>query len=173
MSEKLQNHSTVVLFGKVVDDLKIEPEKKSGSKSNDKPQFARIYGFSYGGAYYEMASATLLVVHGNGTSVSSVDVPGPESGGDKFIKSLKAWEYDRTAHTMRMDMDSGSIEELLLGDTGDGGPGMSGARVSGARVSGARVSGARVSGARVSGARVSGARVSGARVSGLKSDADD
>ena len=172
MAEKLNDHSEIVLFGKVVDDLTIDSGKKT--RSSDKPQFARVYGFSYGGAYYEMAGATLLVVQGNGVSSSSANVPGPKNeGGNNFLKDMRAWSYDRTDPSMRMDMESGSLEELLLGDMGDGGPGMSGARVSGARVSGARVAGARVSGARVSGARVSGARVSGARVSGMKSDADD
>lgn len=169
MSEKLQNLTEVVLFGKIVEDLEID----SGKKSRDKPKLARIYGFSYDGSYYEMAATTMIVVHGNGTPASSAQVAGPTSGGEKFLKSLNTWEYDLTSPSMRLDVSTGSIEDLLMGDSGDGGPGMSGARVSGARVSGARVSGARVAGARVSGARVAGARVSGARVSGLKNDADD
>ena len=82
--------------------------------------------------------------------------------GFQFADDLIVWSYDKADYTIRMDVDTGMFEQVLLDlfFGGDGG-GPSGARVSGARVSGARVSGARVSGARVSGARVSGARLSG------------
>ncbi|MDD9908466.1 MAG: pentapeptide repeat-containing protein [Ahrensia sp.] len=164
MKETLSSHTDVVLFGKLVEDLTIKTKEKT-----DKPGFARIYGFSYGGAYYEMAVPVLFLVHGNGTAATQAAVPGPGlDDDDPFYKSLKVWTYDQAEQTMRLDMDSGTFEQLLLADDGEGGPGLSGARVSGARVAGARVSGARVAGARVSGARVSGARVSGARVSGAR-----
>jgi len=150
------------LFGKIVEDLKIVPEKKPAASNT--PAFARIYGFSFGGTYYEMDGATMFLVHGKGDPAEKTAVPGPGlDDDDPFYASLRTWAYDKSEKTMRLDMDSGTFEQILLGDGGDGGPGVSGARVSGARVSGARVSGARVSGARVSGARISGARLSGAR----------
>jgi uncharacterized protein YjbI with pentapeptide repeats len=84
-----------------------------------------------------------------------------------FADGLRVWSYDSADFSIRLDMETGTFEQILLDLMGDdGGAAVSGARVSGARVSGARVSGARVSGARVSGARVRGARVKGARVGG-------
>jgi hypothetical protein len=69
-----------------------------------------------------------------------------------FADKLKVWSYDKADYTIRMDVETGMFEQVLLDIFfGGGGPGVSGARVSGARVSGARVSGARVSGARLSG----------------------
>ncbi len=187
MAETLLSPSGITLFGRVVEDIHVDPSDKShdpsdgssagtesglmkqvteGKKSDDSAaRLARIYGFSYEGAYFEMAGATLFLVHGKGVKASEVSVPGPNSRDEPFYRNLKAWSYDRTDQTMRLDVDSGSFEQVLLSTVGDGGD-VSGARVSGARVAGARVSGARVSGARVSGARVSGARVSGARISG-------
>ncbi|MCV0428279.1 MAG: pentapeptide repeat-containing protein [Roseibium sp.] len=164
MSEKLNSSSTIVLYGKIVEDLKVVPEKKGTSgPAGSGPAIARIYGFSFGGAYYEMGSAVLFAVEGKGELASKVEVPGPGlDDDDPFYKSLRCWSYDKSAQTLRMDLDTGTFEQVLLSDA-DGGMGVSGARVSGARVSGARVSGARVSGARVSGARISGARLSGAR----------
>ncbi|MEM1288709.1 MAG: pentapeptide repeat-containing protein [Pseudomonadota bacterium] len=163
MTEKLQAQADVVLFGKLVEDVTIKAPAKTAPA--DKPGFARIYGFSFGGAYYEMGSATLMLVHGPGDAATGVAVPGPGlDDDDPFYKSLMCWTYAKSTQTTRLDVDSGTFEEVLLSEAAaEGGMGMSGARVSGARVSGARVSGARVSGARVSGARISGARLSGAR----------
>jgi hypothetical protein len=160
MTETLSAHSTVVLFGKIVEDLKVTPEKKGSSRSSaNGPAIARIYGYSFGGTYYEMAGPVLFAVQGKGEPASRVEVPGPGlDDDDPFYKSLQCWSHDKSEQTIRMDLDSGTFEQVLLSDGGDGGMGVSGARVSGARVSGARVSGARVSGARVSGARLSGAR---------------
>lgn len=161
MPETLNSNSTVVLFGKTVEDLKIISAKKSGAGV---PSIARIFGFSFGGEYVSMATPTLFVVHGRGEPASKAEVPGPGlDDGDPFYKALKTWSYQKSEESMRLDMDSGTFEQILLSDPIEGGSGVSGARVSGARVSGARVSGARVSGARVSGARISGARLSGAR----------
>ncbi len=165
MPEKLRTQSHVVLFGKIVDDLKVDDGKKE--TDTGKARVARVYGYSFGGVYHEMMGAALIVVHGKGTPALSSDVPGPHLDDDNpFYKSLQVWTYDHSDQTTRLDVESGTFEQVLLADGGDGGPGVSGARVSGARVSGARVSGARVSGARVSGARVSGARISGARDAG-------
>ncbi|WP_299402098.1 pentapeptide repeat-containing protein [uncultured Roseobacter sp.] len=126
--------------------------------SKEGKQFARIYGFTYDGAYYEIPTPVLFTVKDDGVDADTVAVPGPNPKNAKFFASLKAWTVKQTEETVRLDVDQGKFEDVLLGMVGgDGAAGVSGARVSGARVSGARVSGARVSGARVSGARISGA----------------
>ncbi|MEO0328960.1 MAG: pentapeptide repeat-containing protein [Pseudomonadota bacterium] len=158
MSETLKSHAEIVLFGKVVEDLLVSSENKPRKNNDNDAVVARIYGFSYGGAYYEMDGPTLFVVGGEGKNAMDADVAGPGlDDDDKFYASLKTWTYGQHERSTRMDVESGTFEQLLLQGGGDGG-GMSGARVSGARVSGARVSGARISGARLSGARLSGAR---------------
>ncbi len=189
MPETLLSASNIVLFGRVVEDVSISAPKGNKSHNPSKAmskgtlsglqrqltrtelgdltanareslaKFARIYGFSYEGAYFEVGVPVLFLVHGDGVAPSEIKVPGPDSDDENFYKDLRAWSYDRSDETMRLDIDSGTFEQTLLSTIGgDGGPGVSGARVSGARVSGAWVSGARVSGARVSGARISGAR---------------
>jgi hypothetical protein len=145
------------------------------------PKFARIYGFSYQGIYNDLPSPALFLVHGDGTPATEAKTEGgganraraprePSLTGIaatdfQFADDLRVWAYDQSDYTIRMDMDSGMFEDILLDPFFNGD--------SGSRVSGARVSGARVSGARVSGARVSGARVSGARLSGGRGDASD
>ena len=135
---------------------------------------ARIYSFSYEGAYYDLPQPALFLVHGEGLLVTNASPKNKEGGGApgssiapgepsltgvaaadfQFADGIRVWSYDKADHTIRMDVETGQFEDVLLNMFfGGGGPAVSGARVSGARVSGARVSGARVSGARLSGGR--------------------
>ncbi len=138
--------------------------------------FARVYGFSYEGDYFDLPSPTLFLVHGDGELASqkgkdqSEDNPSnrsraprdPSIGGMaaanfQFADDIRVWNYDKADYTIRMDVASGMFEQVLLDATlGDGSFGVSGAKVSGAKVSGAKVSGAKVSGAKVSGAKARG-----------------
>ena len=176
MGETLLDASKVVLFGFVMDDLKHQPLSAKSAKdekgvgnthlladqlnNGTGTKFARIYGYSYVGKYYELEVPTILLVHGNGTLVKNLnaELTAIAAQDFDFAGTLKSWAYDQADFSIRLDMSSGPLSQLLLDPEGDGGGGVA---VSGARVSGARVSGARVSGARVSGARVSGARLSG------------
>lgn len=155
MSESIFSSTSIVLFGREVDDLAVVKNDPAPAKtfSKEKHQFARIYGFTYDGIYREIPTPVLFMVKGEKVAASEVDVPGPDPKEKKFFASLFAWTVKQTDETVRLDVDQGKYENILLGMIGDGMGGVSGARVSGARVSGARVSGARVSGARISGAR--------------------
>lgn len=137
--------------------------------------FARIYGFSYEGTYYELPRPVLFMVHGDGVPASEARTgrlgvvrraraPGdPSSTGlaaadFQFAEDLKVWSYDKADYTIRMDVETGMFEDILLAAFfGDGG-GVSGAKVSGAKLSGAKLSGSRISGAKVSGAKLWGGR---------------
>lgn len=141
--------------------------------THDNPTIARIYSFSYEGGYYDLPQPALFLVHGPGERVTKVPVsrrepvkgeardplparaPGEPSltglaaADFQFVDGIMAWSYDKADHTIRMDVETGEFEDVLLNMFfGRGGPAVSGARVSGARVLGARVSGARLSGGR-------------------------
>lgn len=197
MPETLRSPSSVLLFGREVLDLEVLGPKKLKDKIKDRkveqpfegvqegkdseqkeqpgtdsPRFARIYGFSYEGAYYDLPTPTLFLVHGDGVEASKAikvkEIPGGESLARapgsvsrtglaamdfQFAKDLRVWSYDQADYTIRMDVASGRFEQVLLGPELDDDSIealMSGQRV---RVSGQR---ARVSGQR---ARVSGQRV--------------
>jgi hypothetical protein len=186
MSETLLSGSSITLFGRVVDDLSVDasraapPETPKGIRSalqvqldkpegND-PKFARIYGFSYGGVYYEILRPTLFLVHGDGVDGTKVEQPGPDTEDTPFYsKNLRAWAYDHAEQTIRLDYSAGRFEQVLLDMTAD----ESFAQPMRTSVAGSRVAGSRVSGSRVSGSRVSGSRVSGSRVSGSRLDGSD
>jgi hypothetical protein len=191
MPETLLSPSNVLLYGRVVEDLQItQPNHNpfiAGARRRGGPNreladqladeeavFARIYGFSWEGTYYELPQPALFLVHGpgenvtpaspdrKGTLVNQARAPGDPSVSGmvatdiQFSDDVKVWSYDKADQTIRMDTEAGEFEDVLLAPFFNGG--VSGARVAGARVSGARVSGARVSGARLSGARVTGGR---------------
>ncbi len=133
-------------------------------------RFARIYGFSYEGTYYELPNPTLFLVHGEGESATDNAPPdqasrapfdpsrsGVAAADFQFANDIMVWAYDKADYTIRMDVETGMFEQVLLDAFFDGGgPAVSGAKVSGAKVSGAKVSGAKVSGAKVSGAKARG-----------------
>lgn len=145
-------------------------------------RFARIYAFSYEGAYFELPNPTLFLVHGDGESVTDGNLPGglasraptnPSRSGVaaadfQFADDIQVWAYDKADYTIRMDVETGMFEQLLLdmASDGDGFGGVAGASVRGASVRGASVRGASVRGASVRGASVRGASVRGASVRG-------
>ncbi len=149
------------------------------------PVFARIYGFSYDGLYHELTRPTNFLVHNDGVPISSSDFGSvlsrsprdPEQTGIgaadfQIAGRIRVWTYDKADFTVRMDLDGGMFEEVLLGfefgggDDPDGDGSVGGGRVGGGRVGGGRVGGGRVGGGRVGGGRVGGGRVGGGRVGG-------
>lgn len=182
--------SGIYLFGRKVDELSIRKSvesegrlKRGGDNNLLKRQLdangrslARIYAFSFEGNLFEMTRPTIFLVHGPGMNVEEIpDSPGleliarsppsPTTTGmgsqiGSFARLLRVWLYDKGDYTLRLDLASGTFEQMLLGpETGDYSAFGGAARSSGARSSGARSSGARSSGARSSGvmARSSGA----------------
>ncbi len=143
------------------------------SQLNLSAQFARIYGFAYEGTYYELPEPTVFLVHGDGepaAAASGVNARAPLEPSKSGVASadyqvsddIKVWSYDKADYSIRMDVMTGMLEQILLDIYfGFDSPAISGAKVSGAKVSGAKVSGAKVSGAKVSGAKVSGAKARG------------
>ena len=131
--------------------------------------FAKIYGFSYEGKYYDLARPTLFLVHGDGEQITEDDAGAgvsrearaPRRPGDiglsvadfQFSDEMRVWAYDKADYTIRMDVEAGMFEQVLMEAELD--EEAIEAFYSGQR---ARVSGQR---ARVSGQR---ARVSGQRV---------
>jgi hypothetical protein len=95
-------------------------------------QLARIYAFSYEAGYYDLARPTIFLVHGEGIEPEGVSgtltpdqrklsrMPG-ETGRTglatqegSFAGGIKAWAYDRADFTIRLDMEGGSFDSLLL-----------------------------------------------------------
>jgi len=95
-------------------------------------RFARIYGFSFEGHYYDLPKPVLFLVHGNGTlaegpdpsgsfesqrwtrAPSSADRTGLGSQTGSFAADMKVWTYDKGDFSIRLDALTGPLEQILL-----------------------------------------------------------
>lgn len=138
--------------------------------------FARIYGFSYEGSYYELPKPVIFLVHTEGELASEAKVPtgGPRPGraprdtdltglavaGFDFADELRVWSYDQADYTIRMDVETGMFEDVLLDaeldEEGWASGGRSGSGRSGSGRSGSGRSGSGRSGSGRSGSGRSG-----------------
>ncbi len=176
MSETLLSPSGIKLYGRVVDGLTLAAPAGGwvGLGYPNTNQFlkqqlsaagatlARIYGFSFEGHYYDLPKPAIFLVHTAGLPVdqpnrdrSDVDTSGVVAREWEFAstspanRDLRYWEYDKGDFSLRLDIETGPFEQILLAAALRGGP----AAASGAdlRSSGAdlRSSGAdlRISGA--------------------------
>ena len=194
--ETLLSTSEVLLFGRVLKDIQFvnagaaDPPGKGKGKGKNKflgnqldkdSKIARIYGFSFEGAYYELPSPVLFVVDGEGLSATDSNKPanhasraplepgvtGVGAADFQFADDIMYWAYDKADYSFRLDVMSGQFEQILLDVFFEvEAPMIAGGRVAGGRVAGGRVAGGRVAGGRVAGGRVAGGRVSGGRVGG-------
>lgn len=98
-------------------------------------KMARIYGFSYEGNYYGLTVPTIFLVHGKGEMVTQkgnkdpnparaprkVEITGLAAAGFDFADSLRTWSYDQADYTIRMNVETGMFEQVLLDAMFDGG----------------------------------------------------
>jgi hypothetical protein len=100
--------------------------------SERSPRLARIYGFSFEGHYYDLARPAIFLVHGPGNDPEAFR-PGTErseSRGDRapadadrtgvantassFSHDIRVWSYDKGDFSIRLDPESGPLEQILL-----------------------------------------------------------
>jgi hypothetical protein len=167
MSETLLSPSNILLYGRVLADVRLQhPDAESANPGGgpdeavpnppDAPpklgdnrflqkqltadaaddeksvRLARIYGFSYEGHYYDLARPAIFLVHGRGSDPEAFR-PGTErseSRGDRapadadrtgiaytasaFSHDMRVWSYDKGDFSLRLDPESGPLEQILL-----------------------------------------------------------
>ncbi|TIL72865.1 MAG: hypothetical protein E5Y65_28235 [Mesorhizobium sp.] len=169
-NETLLGVSSVYLFGRLLEDvtlkggdtygnlprpgnnnfLRRQLEHVAGPAEKEHPDacLARIFSFSFEGAFYELAPPAIFLVHGAGLDP---DDPPPTDADNEvaykrlsrvpgssartglgfqigaFSKDMKVWIYDKSDHSLRLDAETGSLEQILLsGEAHGGGMGRSG-----------------------------------------------
>jgi hypothetical protein len=144
MVETLLAPSSIKLFGRAVTDLTVTPNTSTPIGNNaflknqlasGTPQFARIYGFSFEGHYYDLPKPAMFLVHGDGvepdfkahdrTTVDASGVVAREwelSSSAAGAKDLRIWEYDKGDFSIRLDIETGQLEDILLEATLRGRP---------------------------------------------------
>lgn len=116
MSETLLSASEVRLYGRVVQglgvDLSSAPRELGANQllrrqlEAEGARFARIYSVAFGGVEVDLPTAMLMLVHGDGE-----EVPQRQSGPQ--IAGLRVWIYDKSDYSLRLDVASGTLEQLL------------------------------------------------------------
>ena len=106
-----------------------------------KARFARIYAISYEGTFHHLARPALFLVHGEGQEIAGagLEARGADKGGStddsgliardfafdrskqgagandlKSGQTVRFWEYDKGDFTLRLDIASGTFEDVLL-----------------------------------------------------------
>lgn len=95
-------------------------------------RFARIYAFSYEGHYYDLAKPAIFLVHGPGSDPEAFrpDAAPPNARLDRapadadrtgvaatcrsFSHDMRAWSYDKGDFSIRLDPETGPLEQILL-----------------------------------------------------------
>lgn len=141
--DTLLQSSGIHLFGKVLADLTIDSSKTPPSHlerrggnlflqqqlSAPQAKLARIYAFSYEGVFVQLSRPTIFLVHGDGRdpeyppvqdSVRASRAPttaaysGLVAQGGSFAADMRVWAYDKGDFTLRLDVETGTFEQMLL-----------------------------------------------------------
>ena len=173
--ESILSSSLIRLYGRTITEIQLNLGAGAGSGAGiqnlgsnrflkqqlDAPDagLARIYGFSFEGHHYDLSKPVIMLVHGPGVAIAatptSIDEADEAARDWEFAGGLSYWEYDKSDFSLRLDVETGPFEQILLDAMLSGGGrsfyGGAEARISGAEARGAE---ARISGAE---ARISGA----------------
>lgn len=98
-------------------------------------RLARVYGFSYEGHYYDLPKPAIFLVHGDGAdppdlrhdpegprpddarvsrAPADVDRTGVALTDSSFSEDMRVWAYDKGDFSIRMDVETGPFEQILL-----------------------------------------------------------
>jgi len=150
-------HSRILVYGRVVAGITLDaaPADDGKSKSADASvdakilnsagadkKLATVFGFEFEGHYYDLPKPVILLVHGD--SGSPEDAGAMVESDPKLVGDIEVWSCDKADLSVRLDVSSGSLEEILLDMAVDDSG--AAAQTSAKRVSGKRVSGKRMSG---------------------------
>lgn len=127
--DDLLDPSRVRLFGVPFIALRLAPNDlrkyTHGNKlletqlANPKAGLARIYGFSFEGQYTKLCRPSVFLVHGPGRSrlenrPASVSNWGSEIKDFQFADDVRVWEMDKEDVTLRLDIETGFLADVLL-----------------------------------------------------------
>jgi len=149
----LLDHSSILIYGRKLSGLTIDTSALPGAsgvsgKLQSQPAtsssagLATVYGFEFEGHYYDLAAPTILLVHGDPKTPAEAGASVESS--PKLRDDIKVWVYDKADYSMRLDIESGFLQDILLDAALD--ESNVAAQTSAKRMSGKRVSGKRMSG---------------------------
>jgi hypothetical protein len=150
MPETLLTQSAVKMYGRLLRGVRLEPlaatdvsdlgfnkflrkqlMAHNGAQSEDnEPALARIYAFSFEGAFYNLPRPAIFLVHGDGQPIrgsGTYDAGGGVNAGATvmddsgiparefvFETDVVYWEYDKDDLSLRLDSVSGTLDDILV-----------------------------------------------------------
>ena len=148
---RLLDNSKILMYGRVLEGVTLDADALADAallKSREGvKQLATIYGFEFEGRYYDLPMPAVMLVHGD--PQTPAEAGAAVESDPKLMSDINVWTYDKGDYSVRLDISSGPLEEILLAEALD--DSAMAAQTSAKRVSGKRVSGKRVSGKRMSG----------------------
>lgn len=148
----LLEHSRILVYGRVVAGITLDAAAAGDDQASiysdvlrsnvaDK-KLATVFGFEFEGHYYDLPKPAIFLVHGEPKSPKNAGATVESD--PKLMDDINVWSYDKADFSVRLDVSSGPLEEILLEKAVDD-SGVA-AQTSAKRVSGKRVSGKRMSG---------------------------
>ena len=135
MAENLFSPGLIRLYGREFTGLKLgdniseskhpvsaaAPLIDALTKTASEPRLARIYALSFEGRFYILRQPSVFLVHGPGEPVppeapppSKTEFSGVAARDWDFEGDVRVWKYDRLDYTLRCDIDTGPLEDLLV-----------------------------------------------------------
>lgn len=138
MQENLLSPTNIILFGRLFPlsvDAASLPAALGANQflrhqlADGEAKFARIYAFSYEGSFFNLPRPAVYLVHTEGREVKGAGLPArgkpdaqqptiSDSGlvalDFDFEHDVRYWEYDKGDFTLRIDIASGTFDEILL-----------------------------------------------------------
>ena len=144
----LLKHSRILIYGRATAGISLDakPAAASGDASGDAQipnsagadrKLVTVFGFEFEGHYYDLPKPVILQVHGDSSKPKDSDAIVESD--PKLVGDIEVWSCDKDDLSVRLDVSSGSLEDILLekavSDSGVA------AQTSAKRVSGKRMSG--------------------------------
>ena len=123
----LLEHSRILIYGRVVAGITVDATTAGDGKSgNDQAsnyldilrsnvadkKLATVFGFEFEGHYYDLPKPAIFLVHGEPKSPRNA---GASVESDpKLTDDINVWSYDKADFSVRLDVSSGALEDILL-----------------------------------------------------------
>jgi hypothetical protein len=114
----------------LIEQLRPRTDQRGKVLPGTEVKLARIYGFGYEGHYYDLPKPAIFVVHGDGAdpeaprpgapdprvarAPADADRTGVAAPGSSFSEDIRVWTYDKNDFSIRMDVETGPLEQILL-----------------------------------------------------------
>ena len=122
MADTLVSQTGIWMFGRVVTgvtltaaDLPANGGPVLAEMRKPGAGFARIYAISFEGKFYNLPKTAIFLVHGPGDPAA--DTTGLAATEIKFENGVRVWQYEKDAISLRADIITGTLEEILLDAT--------------------------------------------------------